>query len=82
MRQRGAILTLPPTALWNGRDDECPIAWRCGIYVETWRATILQAARCRCSIEKSVQSVLSAFTIYVDSVQRNSENQRTKSKRL
>ena len=42
---KGHFLTLPPAELWNGRNVECPIAWRCGIYVETRRATFVQAAR-------------------------------------
>ena len=41
---KGAFLTLLPAELWNGRNVECPIAWRCGIYVETRRATFVQAA--------------------------------------
>lgn len=41
---REGILPLPPAEFWNGRNVECYIAWRRGIYVETRRATSLQAA--------------------------------------
>ena len=50
---KGAILTLLPAALWNGRNVKCSIP-----YVETRRATYLQAATAAgiCAAWKNLRS--------------------------